>query len=81
VLRAPTAPGHYADVGIAECRPLPVGEPVEVEGPVLLAFDGERKRRLHEGERAVLTIRADGPRVVDVPAVMTAAARQGLFLR
>jgi hypothetical protein len=81
VLRAPTAPGHYADVGIVECRPLPVGEPVEVEGPVLLAFDGERKRRLHEGERAVLTIRADGPRVVDVAAVMAAAARAGLFVR
>jgi hypothetical protein len=81
VLRAPTAPGHYADVGIAECRPLPAGEPIEVEGPVLLAFDGERKRRLHEGERAVLTVRHDGPRVVDVAAVLTAASRRGLFVR
>jgi hypothetical protein len=81
VLRAPTAPGYYADVGITECRPLPIGEPVEVAGPVLLAFDGERKRRLHEGERAVLTVRADGPRVVDIHAVMAAAAARGLFVR
>jgi ATP-NAD kinase N-terminal domain len=81
VLRAPTAPGHYADVGIVECRPLPIGETIEVHGPVLLAFDGERKRRLHEGERAILTVRADGPRVVDVGAVMAAAAHRGLFTR
>jgi hypothetical protein len=81
VLRAPTAPGHYADVGIEECRTLAEGEPIEVVGPVLLAFDGERKRRLHEGERAILTIRRDGPRVVDVPAVMAAASQRGLFVR
>jgi hypothetical protein len=81
VLRAPTAPGHYADVGVLECRALPAGESVEVRGPVLLAFDGERKRRLHEGDRALLTLRRDGPRVVDVAAVMAAAARLGSFVR
>jgi predicted polyphosphate/ATP-dependent NAD kinase len=81
VLRAPTAPGHYADVGVLECRALPEGESIEVHGPVLLAFDGERKRRLHEGERALLTLRRDGPRVVDVAAVMAAAARLGSFVR
>ena len=81
VLRAPTAPGHYADVGIVECRRLVVGEPIEIEGPVLLAFDGERKRRLREGERAVVTLRRDGPRVVDLGAVMSAAARDGHFVR
>jgi hypothetical protein len=52
-----------------------------VTGPVLLAFDGERNRRLQEGERAILTVRADGPRVVDVHAVMASAASQGLFVR
>jgi hypothetical protein len=41
-----------------------------IEGPVLLAFDGERKRRLHVGESAIATVRRDGPRVVDVRAVM-----------
>jgi hypothetical protein len=81
VLRAPTAPGHYDDVGVEECRELPLGESVEVVGPVLLAFDGERKRRLHEGERAILTVRRDGPRVVDVHAVMVAASQRGLFVR
>jgi hypothetical protein len=81
VLRAPTAPGHYADVGIVECRPFALGEQVQIDGPVLLSFDGERKRRLHDGEHALATIRRDGPRVVDLGAVMTAAARHGHFVR
>jgi hypothetical protein len=81
VLRAPTAPGHYADVGIVECRRLAIDEAVIVEGPVLLSFDGERKRRLHEGEHAVVTLRRDGPRVVDLGAVMSTAARDGHFVR
>jgi ATP-NAD kinase N-terminal domain len=79
-LYAPTAPGHYAAIGIRECRSLHFDDPVEVEGPVILAFDGERKRRLHEGEQATLTVRRDGPRVVDVGAVMVAAARLGVFV-
>ena len=80
LLHAPTAPGHYAAIGIRECRSLHFDDVVEVEGPVLLAFDGERKRRLHAGETASLVLRRDGPRVVDVRAVMAAAARQGVFV-
>jgi hypothetical protein len=80
LLHAPTAPGHYAAIGIREARSLHLGAPVEVHGPVLLAFDGERKRRLHAGETAVLRVVRNGPRVVDVRAVMAAAARAGLFV-
>jgi ATP-NAD kinase N-terminal domain len=79
-LYAPTAPGHYAAIGIRECRSVHLDDGIEVDGPVVLAFDGERKRRLHEGERATLTVRRDGPRVVDVRAVMVAAARLGVFV-
>jgi hypothetical protein len=80
VLHAPTAPGHYSAIGIREARSLHLGTPVRVDGPVLLAFDGERKRRLHEGESAVLRVQRDGPRVIDVRAVMAAAARAGVFV-
>jgi hypothetical protein len=51
-----------------------------VTGPTILAFDGERKRRIREGEFAKLTVRRDGPRVVDVGRVMHTAAVEG-FLR
>ena len=80
LLHAPTAPGHYAAIGIYECRSLHLGDAVSVPGPVLLAFDGERKRRLHEGEVASMVVRRDGPRVVDVRSVMAAAARLGVFV-
>jgi hypothetical protein len=54
---------------------------VVVSGPLLLAFDGERKRRLVAGEEVVLAVRRDGPRVVDVAAVMSRAAADGAYLR
>jgi len=81
VVRGPTAPGHYDDLGLAEVRRLAPGEGVEVAGPLLLAFDGERKRRLADGERVVLSVRADGPWVVDVGVVMALASADGTYLR
>ncbi|MAG03720.1 MAG: hypothetical protein CL406_03790 [Acidimicrobiaceae bacterium] len=81
VVRAPTAPGYFDNLGLAEVRRLDLGEEVRVDGPVLLAFDGERKRRLGDGAYAVLTVRRDGPRVVDVGAVMEAAVSVGAYIR
>ena len=81
VVRGPTAPGHYDDLGLVEVRRLAPGEGVEVVGPLLLAFDGERKRRLVDGERVVLSVRADGPWVVDVGTVMAFASAGGTYLR
>ena len=78
-LMAPTAPGHIATVGIERHRVVRLGEPVTIEGPMILALDGERKRRLLDGDRATLTIRRDGPRVIDVGKVMRLAARAGSF--
>ena len=69
-VRAATAPGHIASVGIEQFRVVGLGEPVTVDGPAILAFDGERKRRLHPGERATMTVCRNGPRVVDVGLVM-----------
>ena len=77
VVRGPTAPGHFDDLGLTEVRRLMFGEPVDVEGPTLLAFDGERKRRLVAGASAVLRVERDGPWVVDVAAVMRAAVAGG----
>jgi hypothetical protein len=78
-VRVPTAPGHYADVGVAACDRLDCGSKVEVVGPCLLAFDGERQRKLARGQRARLTLRRDGPRVVDLGRAMALAAERALF--
>ncbi len=81
VLRAPMAPGWYAEVGLAEVRRLADGEPVELRGPGILAFDGERQRLLAAGQRVVLTVRRNGPLVIDVPRTMRLAADRGVFVR
>ncbi len=80
IIRGPTAPGHYADLGLLEARKIKMGEEVIVEGPVLLAFDGERKRRLVEGAQATIQVKRDGPWLIDVAKVMKWATRSGIYL-
>ena len=50
-----------------------------VEGPGILAFDGERERILQRGQRATLRIVRNGPRVIDVHHTMHLAACRELF--
>lgn len=76
---APIAPGLFRAVPVRQVRILCLGETVEAVGPGILALDGERERRLPPGRCARLTVRRDGPRVVDVPLVMKLAACRGLF--
>ena len=45
----------------------------------MLALDGERERPLRRGQRAVLSVLRDGPRLIDVRATLTLAARRGIF--
>lgn len=76
---APTAPGHHDWMGVEEVRPLERGERVTVEGPTILAFDGERKLELVGGQTAELWIDRDGPRVVDMEQAMSDAIGAGFF--
>ena len=78
-LRAPIAPGLYREVAVREARPLALGETVELEGPGVLAFDGERERVLLRGRRARLGIRRDGPRLIDIGLALREAAGRGVF--
>ncbi|MGI9624747.1 MAG: diacylglycerol kinase family protein [Acidimicrobiales bacterium] len=78
-VRMPVAPGTYADVGVAEHDALAFGETVIFEGPGVLAFDGERDHVLGPGEQATLSIRRDGPRLIDPVQVARMAAARKLF--
>ncbi len=79
LVRAPLAPGWFASVGLTRGRFLELDTPVEVSGPCLLAFDGERSRRLPAGETASLRVVRRGPRVIDVGAVLHSGVRAGAF--
>lgn len=78
-VRAPIAPGLYAPVPVASYRTLAGGEAVVLEGPGVLAFDGERERRLTRGQRATVRVVRDGPWVIDIERTMTVAACRGLY--
>ncbi len=56
-------------------RPIPTDE----DGRLTLALDGEREIVLEPGMRASVRLTADGPRVLDAPGVLRAAARAGAF--
>lgn len=80
-VRAPISPGLYADVSVAGCDELALGEVVEASGPGILAFDGDRRRVLRDGMRVRLRVQRDGPHVIDVPRAMALAAERGLYVR
>ncbi len=76
---APVMPGAYERVGVRSARRLALGEAVTLQGPGVLAFDGERERVLKPGQRATLTVHRDGPSVVDVAKALALAACHGHF--
>lgn len=78
-VRAPLAPGLYADVAVESDASLALGQPVEVMGPGILALDGERTRVLADGQRAVLRVDRDGPLVIDPDEAL--ASGRVAFLR
>ncbi|MBL6691951.1 MAG: NAD(+)/NADH kinase [Pseudomonadales bacterium] len=78
-LEIPISPGLHQQVGIGNVRKLPLGETVEVRGPGVLAFDGDRTIKLLESETASIRVERDGPRIIEAEKVMAEAASQGVF--
>jgi predicted polyphosphate/ATP-dependent NAD kinase len=79
---APIAPGLVVPVGVSEVAPMHPGIVHQVDARVgVIAVDGERELTFEPGEQPDIRLRIDGPRCVDVPAVLTASADLGLLLR
>lgn len=77
--RAPLSPGWLREVGVAEARTVELGEAVTFPGEGVLALDGDRDHKIPAGAALTLTLRRDGPWVVDVPAAMRWAVGQGIM--
>jgi predicted polyphosphate/ATP-dependent NAD kinase len=77
---APIAPGLVVPVGVREIEQMRPGAvyPVDARAGVI-AVDGERELTFEPGDHPTVRLRADGPRCVDVPAVLAASARLGLL--
>ena len=68
---APIAPGLLELIGLDGCEPLPPGITRQVGlARGTLALDGERELEFGPGDRISVTLAADGPRVIDVPAAL-----------
>jgi predicted polyphosphate/ATP-dependent NAD kinase len=79
---APIAPGLVVPVGVSGIERMRPGSvyPVDARAGVI-AVDGERELTFEPGERPTVRLRGDGPRCLDVPAVLAASARLGLLRR
>ncbi len=78
-VRMPLMPGSFATVDVAEVRPLASGEPVVMSGPGMLAFDGERDRRVGPDATITMTVDHGGPLVIDVEQTLIRAAHDRHF--
>ena len=70
---AALAPGRFESIGLGHVRTALLGEPMQLAGPGVLAFDGERERVLGPGQTATFRTLRDGPWVVDVRKVLAQA--------
>ncbi len=59
---------------------LAFGERAVIEGPCVLAYDGDRTRALESGERTQLWVERSGPWVIDAARTLRAAAHKGHFI-
>lgn len=67
---AALAPGRFESIGLGQTQTVALAEPLQVTGPGVLAFDGERERVLGPGQAATLRTLRNGPWVVDVRRVL-----------
>jgi predicted polyphosphate/ATP-dependent NAD kinase len=79
-LLAPISAGLYRRVNVGGVRTLALGEPIELRGPGVLAFDGDREIRLEPQEVARLCVERAGPFVIDVDRTLRLAAERGAFV-
>jgi hypothetical protein len=75
----PLVPGTFDELAIGEIALLEDGGSVVLDGPGALAYDGERHTVLAHGATATVTVRADGPLVIDVARALHCAAASRLF--
>jgi hypothetical protein len=77
--RAPLSPGLFREVSVRRVTRIPFDEPVPFPGEGVLAFDGDRDHKIPDGASLAVTIRRDGPWVIDIAAAMRWAVERRLI--
>lgn len=78
-VRVPIVPGHFDLIGVDAVDDLGTDDSVAFDGPVVLAYDGERERVVLAGATAIVRVDRDGPRVVDIDRTLLCATERQLF--
>ena len=76
---SPIGPGQVAPALVKEHKIVKVGESIHYQAPAdrVLAFDGEREHLLSKGEDIEISLRLDGPAILNVPSILRKAATRG----
>ncbi len=78
-LLAPLSPGLFRPVAVDTVSEIAFDVAVPFRGPGVVALDGDREHKLRDEEHAWVSIRRDGPFVIDVEAAMRWAVAQGIM--
>jgi hypothetical protein len=79
LFKAPLSPGLFRTVAVRSLTRIPFGVSVPMQGPGVLALDGDRDHKLLEGHALNVEIRRDGPRLVDLGGAMRWAVARGII--
>jgi hypothetical protein len=77
--KAPLSPGLFRDVAVRTVARIQLGERIAFDGPGVLALDGDRDHTIAPQGTLEVTIRRDGPWVIDVGAAMRWAVAHGVW--
>ena len=80
-VRAPIAPGLYETIKVKRIETVSFDDVVELRGPCVMAFDGEREREIQDGQLVRMKVSRTGPSVVDIQKTMNLAATRQAFSR
>lgn len=78
-LTAPVSPGLFRQVHVGDVAELAFDVAVPMRGPGVIALDGDRDLKLRDDESGHVTLRRDGPWVIDIEAAMRWAVAAGIM--
>ena len=78
-IQAPISPGLFKPVHVTDLAQIAFEVAIPLRGPGVIALDGDRDIRLQDGEHGTVTLRRDGPWVLDIEATMRWAVAQGMM--
>lgn len=80
-VRVPLSPGLYGEIGIKSHSQMELGQTYKIKGPGILAFDGDRSIEISESDLAEVSVRQDGPWIIEPAKILATAAEHDLLKR